>query len=296
MWSASHRTADACPWPGVLTAPRLSVLATGTQAGWRRAALLYSVDEGDSWIAAGSTAAPATMGVVEQPPGDGASTLIDRANDLVVRLARADMILADADPAGLGQGRNLALVGEEMLQFARAVPLGAGRWRLSDLRRGSRGTDWASAGHRVGEDFALLEPDTIGSIDVGIERVGHRVRVLATGIGDGAAPAPAAVTVSGASILPPSPVRLAVQALSGGAWRVSWTRRSRPGWGWPDGVDAPLAEEAERYEVTTTDPAGVRSTVAVNSPTVDVTASAGSWIDVRQIGTYGSSRPATITI
>ncbi len=32
-------------------------------------------------------------------------------------------------------------------------------------------------------------------------------------------------------------------------------RRSRAGWRWIDGVDAPLAEEAERYRVTIT-PAG----------------------------------------
>jgi hypothetical protein len=30
---------------------------------------------------------------------------------------------------------------------------------------------------------------------------------------------------------------------------VHWVRRSREGWRWPDGIDAPLAEETELYRI-----------------------------------------------
>lgn len=33
------------------------------------------------------------------------------------------------------------------------------------------------------------------------------------------------------------------------ALRLRWIRRSREGWTWPDAIDAPLAEEAERYRI-----------------------------------------------
>ncbi|MCI1141630.1 phage tail protein [Sphingomonas sp. WKB10] len=60
----------AAEWPGLedtpLRQPRVSVLACGEGAGWRQAALLYSLDDGASWTGAGGTAAPATIGEIER--------------------------------------------------------------------------------------------------------------------------------------------------------------------------------------------------------------------------------------
>src|SRR3546814_11179567 len=51
-------------------------------------------------------------------------------------------------------------------------------------------------------------------------------------------------------LLPPSPVHVTASLLADGSVNVQWIRRSRQGWGWIDGVDAPLGEESERYRVT----------------------------------------------
>ena len=94
-----------------LAAPRLSVAATGTGAGWRHAALLYSLDDGASWIAAGASAAPATIGTIAVVAGPAPATLTDRAGAFEVMLVRGDMSLADADAAALDAGANLAMAG-----------------------------------------------------------------------------------------------------------------------------------------------------------------------------------------
>ncbi|WP_375390790.1 phage tail protein [uncultured Sphingomonas sp.] len=273
----------------LLTQPRLTVLASGTGAGWRSAALLYSLDGGASWIAAGGTAAPAVIGTVATPPAPAPTTLADRRDALVVTLARADMALSDADAAGLDGGANLALVGDELLQFGRAEPLGGGRWRLGELWRGRRGTDGAAA-IAAGNRFVLVERDAARAIDLPLTALGGEVRVMATGVGD-AEPVIVTAPLTGASVTPPAPV-----ALRRDGDGVGWTRRSRAGWRWLDRVDVPLGEEREAYRVTVAS-GGVAREAVVDAPFIALTAAerdAGATVTVRQRGTYGESSPAIL--
>lgn len=277
----------------LLTQPRIAVVAAGTGAGWRAAPLLLSLDDGASWTEAGTTAALGVLGTVETPLPAGSAALIDGARSMTVRLARADMMLADADAAGLDRGANLGLVGDELIQVGRAEPLGGGRWRLSALWRGRRGTT-PKAG-AAGDRFALLTADSVRLIDLPLASLGATVRLMAAGVGDGISPATTAVPVTGASILPPSPVQLRWTALEDGGARVRWVRRSRAGWRWLDRVDAPLGEERERYRV------GIGSReLLVDAAEALVTAAeraAGPVsVTVRQCGTFGESAGATIVV
>ena len=281
----------------VLVQPRLTVVASGTGAGWRAAALMLSLDGGASWTEAGATAAPGVVGTVESALPGGQAALIDAAGGVTVQLARADMVLADADAAALDGGANLALIGDELIQFGHAAPLGTGRWRLSPLWRGRRGTAAVAAG--AGARFVLLEADAARTIDLPLTALGTGVRVMAAGVGDGDAPPVASVPVTGASVLPPAPVALRWTAAADGGADVVWTRRSRAGWRWLDGVDAPLGEESEAYRMVIAASGGVREAI-VAAPAVTVTAAerAGGpvTVTVRQRGTFGESAPVAITI
>ena len=283
----------------VLASPRVSIAACGEGAGWRRAALLLSLDGGASWSSAGATALPAVMGTLVSVAAAAPATLADRRGSIVVALERADMMLEDADDARLDAGANLALAGEELVQFGRAEPLGGGRWRLSGLLRGRRGTE-AAAGRQVpGDRFVLIGDDSIRAIDVPPSSLGSEVRVMATGLGDAEAPVEARVTVSGASVLPPSPAQLGWTVGPDGGATVRWCRRSRSGWRWIDGVDAPLAEEQEAYRITVQrgDGSVTGDTTATNWPLEPETLAAGPLtVSVRQRGTWGDSPAATITI
>lgn len=279
----------------LLTQPRLTIAAAGTEAGWRRAALLYSLDDGASWIAGGATAAPAAIGVVTMPPGDAPATLRDEANVIEIELAHDAMTLASLDPGAIDRGGNLALVGGELLQFAFAIQIAPTRWRLSGLLRGRRGI---SAAHVAGERFVLLESAAAVSIALPPAMVGRNVRVMASGVGDTSGAAEAEAAVTGASVAPPSPVHLRSETLAGGDALVTWVRRSRIGWGWIDGVDAPLGEEREAYRVTIAAAGGATRVAVVTTPEVIVSAAerAGAVVTVRQLGTHAESREAMLVL
>jgi hypothetical protein len=277
-----------------LSAPRLTIAAAGEGAGWRRAALLYSLDDGMSWTAVGTTAAPAAIGVVEQVPPRASAALIDLHGAVVVALAHDGMDLGDADAAALDRGVNLALVGGELLQFGSAEPLGGGRWRLTRLLRGRRGTEGAVAA--AGDRFVLLEGEAARTIDLPVSALGRAVRVMASGVGDDE-PVEARCTIGGASVVPPSPVHLRREGLM-----LRWVRRSRAGWRWIDGVDAPLGEESEAYRVTVTGAgtgAGGTRIVDCAAPELALKAAevaAGVTVSVRQRGMFGESAAAELVI
>ena len=283
---------------GVLAAPRLTIAANGAGPGWRSAALLVSTDDGASWSAAGGTAAPAVLGTLLTVPAPAVSTLFDTVGSIDVRLARLDLVLEDADDDRLDAGVNLAIVGEELIQFGRAEPLGDGRWRLRRLLRGRRGTEAAAGRQRVGDRFVLLTADSVRSIDLPLAALGSEVRVLASGVGDGGGPVEARITVAGRSILPPSPVHLTITDADDGA-RVDWVRRSRAGWRWIDGVDAPLAEESETYQLVVTDTDGSARERETLSPGASIDAAdriGAIAVAVRQRGTHGQSEAAVLPI
>ena len=279
-----------------LAAPRLSVIANGTGTGWRRASLLYSLDDGASWRDGGETAAPAVIGTLAGVPAAAPATLADLVNSIEVDLARPDMVLGDADDGALDRGGNLALVGDELLQFGRAEQIAPARWRLSHLWRGRRGTEAAAGTQATGDGFALLTSDGVATVDLPVAAIGSTMRVLASGIGDIAGPIEVSCAIDGASVRPPSPAQLRLGVVAG-VPMLTWVRRSRAGFRWIDGGDVPLAEESEAYRVTIAPPAGETRAATVTDracPLDPGEAVSGTTIEVRQIGTLGESSPARI--
>ena len=286
---------------GLASVPHLAVAAAGVSTGWRRAALLLSTDGGTSWEEAGVTAAPAIIGAADGALGVGSACLIDEAGSIDVTLLNAAMTLANADASGLDAGRNLAMLGDELIQFRSAVPLGQNRYRLSGLYRGRCGTEWAMTSHIAGERFILLERDTLATLAVPPSLT--QVMVMAVGIGDGSTPSIQTVLNPGQAVMPIAPVHLRSERLGGGDVRFNWVRRSRDGWRWVDTVDAPLAEEQERYRVVIMPNGGTPRSVetATTSYVYDAAAQTADGatsvtISVVQLGTFGPSRATALTL
>ena len=284
----------------LLAAPRISVVACGEGAGWRQAALLYSLDDGTSWVAAGGTAAPGVIGTVVMPPEDASAWLIDRRSRLIVMLERGDMMLGDADAAALSGGANLAIVGGELIQFERAEPLGEARWALSGLHRGVRGTEAWIGTQQIGDRFALIERDAVATIDLPATAIGRRMRVLASGVGDQAAAVEAAIVVTGRSVAPPAPVHASAIEHADGGVALRWTRRSRAGWAWADALDAPLGEEVEAYRVTLTGSDGTSRLYDVVAPQLVIPSGdrpiGPSTVAIVQRGTLALSPPVLLSL
>jgi hypothetical protein len=285
------------------TAPRLWIAAAGTSPGWRRAALIASRDGGASWDEIGATAVPAIIGRTATALAPGDASLFDARSTLVVALPHDGMWLESRDDEALIGGANLAMIGDELIQFGRAEPLGANRFRLSRLLRGRRGTEAAMASHQAGDRFVLIEQRALVPYELPLAALGASVRVLASGVAD-TIPAEAQAIAAARSLRPPPPVHLAARRLGDGTLRFGWTRRSRVGWAWLDGSDAPLGEESERYRLTIAPDTGRARTVETGVPSYaytpadqsadGATAAAGVTIRVSQLGAIAASQPDAV--
>lgn len=276
------------------TRPRVAVAAAGDAPGWRQAAVEVSRDDGTTWEPLGTTAASAVIGVTAAAVRRGSATLTDRAGVVEVALLHDGMALQSADTAMRARGANLALLGDEVIQFAKAVQVAPARWQLSLLERGMNGS--VAQAHAAGTRFVALDRDSLLVPSVAL-RVGERVRVGVRGIGDVDRPVVAETTLTGRSVAPLAPVHLRWHALADGAARVTWVRRSRLGWRWDEG-DVPLGEERERYRVAVTSAIGTRVLLTDEPATAvsrDECAGDGVRVAISQIGTVASSPEVIIT-
>lgn len=281
--------------------PFLLVAAAGREAGWRGAPLIVSYDGGESWEGAGRTAAPAAIGTALTALASADSALMDLGGEVDVELLNEAMWLEARNDDALVQGANLAVLGEELIQFGGVEPLGDRRFRLTRLLRGRRGSEWAAATHQAGEGFALIREEALAVIVPPSPALGGEARLLAAGIGDADEESLAVRQIAGEALRPPSPVHLRAERGADGDILIGWVRRSRLGWSWGDGSDTPLGEECEAYALLLTG-AGFERAVAPAEPAYVYTAAqqladglAGALtIRVRQLGTAAASRPAQI--
>ncbi|QCI93545.1 phage tail protein [Novosphingobium sp. EMRT-2] len=292
------------PWDGIGdgNTPALFAGVSGASAGWRGAALFATTVAGDAMRPLGGSGQQrAIVGKCESALSAASPLLVDRSSTVDVRLAAADLVLADATLASLLDGANRALIGAEVIQFMRAEPLGDGLWRLSGLLRGRGGSEGAIGQHAAGEDFVLLD-DRITTLDPRIVGEAASARIAAIGPGDAAAVS-TPIAGAGTTCRPLAPVHGAVRQSETGGISLTWVRRARGAWVWADGVDVPLNEDVERWTIGYGDavtpavgwetdvarldlsPAQTESLLSLDAP---------PQFHIRQSGRAALSRPLTI--
>ncbi len=287
---------------------RLVLAAGGTGAGWRGAAVSVRASAGAPVVDAGTIGPVAVLGMIESVDAGSGSGLIDRHRAIVVALLNDAMMLENASDADLLGGTNLAMAGGELLQFGRAEPLGGRRWRLTNLLRGRLGTEDAvpglasGAGLALVADPALMAVNSAGTWGGGWLGTGwsEGAAVLIEGQGD-AVPRSLPVARHGRATRPLSPVHGVARWQGDGGLQLNWVRRSRDGFGWNDGTDAPLDERREHYRVTLT-AGGSQAAIEVAEPLLSLSPAelarwrvSGATIDfaIVQLGERGESPPLT---
>jgi hypothetical protein len=282
--------------------PRAVAAVAASGPEWNGAALFVDRGDGQLWPLGPAPRGRAVVGTTLDALPPASPLLLDRSSSVTIALASADQALSSVTLPALVQGANLALVGTELIQFSQATALGGGRWRLSHFLRGCAGTEAASTIHKPGEAFALADA-RVTPIDHAALGSAEAATILAMGRGD-AEPVASPVLLAGQSGRPLAPVHARATWLPDGSLQLAWTRRARGGWHWRDGVDVPLAEEAERYLVTFQDPdepsSGQVRGWTVDSPGFALSAAevaglalhapAGRF-DVRHQGTHALSPP-----
>lgn len=289
---------------GLASAPNVVAAVAGASTGWRGASLNMSLNNGASYSAAGYATQATVIGTALTALGGASAYALDTINSVQVQLLSSAMSLHNASDDALLAGANLAMIGQELIQFGSAVPLGNTIWQLSRLLRGRRGSESAIATHNAQEAFVLL--DTQALVALSVPNGSATARVQAQGVGD-AVPVVAQLLPVGRAVQPLSPVAFTAQRQANGDYALSWVRRSRNGWDWLDGIDAPLGEEQEQYILTLTPTHGAARQISLTAPQYTYSAAnyaadgpgarAGSvQFSVVQSGTYATSLPAILSL
>ena len=228
----------------------------------------------------------------------GSSLVADQVSSVEVDLIDPAMVLLNADANALAMGANLALVGSELVQFARALLMAPARYRLSGLWRGRRGSEWAVPGHAVGEGFVLLDPAAQVAVPINAAYLGGSLAATPHGVADSAT-APTRLTPAGLSRAPIMPAHVAADRAAG--LTVRWQPRNAGWWPWTD-QSGNEADPTTSFAVRVT--AGAATVTATStaspcvlSPTDVVALGAGPWtVAVSAVAAGGPSHPALIIV
>lgn len=273
--------------------PRL-VAAGANQGRWKTVPIELRL--GSDLMAGQALGRRAVLGTATTMLDPRAPMILDELSSVTVQLVNAGQVLLNADGDAMASGANLAVIGEELIQFGRAEELELGLFRLSCLLRGRRGTEWAASTHEIGERFCLFNSAVLAPIALPADAAGADLSVISHGLADSAPLPEAQRTVGGEAMRPPSVCHLRAWT-AGASVQLSWIRRSQRGWAWNDGVGVPADSFPERYRLTVTGPGG-QLELECDSPgaildSASLPAIAGQMveIEVRTIGPTALSRP-----
>jgi len=293
------------PWDGMGSDAerRVYAAASSSSDGWTGAAL-YAEAAGTLAYLQPSGSRRSVLGVLKEPLGASSSTLFDRNAQVIAHLASEQFALTATTMQGLAEGRNRVLIGGEVLQFASTKTLGSGLWQLSGLLRGRGGTEAAALeGHEAGAAFVLLDDRPV-ILDQSNAAFATTHSLAAIGLAD-STPVLAPIVNSDVGRRPLTPVHPRAIEISGGGWRLTWTRRARGAWKWPVLGDVPLVEQAENYLVGVGDSEAPALRWEISEPQLELSPAiisslrgnhAGERLWVRQVGTFGMSDPALLRI
>ena len=260
----------------------------GQNANWRGAVLFQSVDGGASYQGVETFTRQAPIGTLTTTLGNftGGNT-VDEINTFTVDLDYGELSSTSYD--GLLAGTMSAIVGQEILSFRTATLNGDGTYTVSGLLRGRRGSEYAIGTHGPGERFVLVTPSAFRRIAADTASLGvpRLYRAVTAGLMTDSAPAVSFTNV-GAGLKPYACVHLGGGRLANGDIALHWTRRTRISGEWRDGVDVPISEQAEAYEVAIWSNASrtvLRRTLAgLSSPVATYTAD-------QQVEDFGGLQP-----
>lgn len=218
----------------------------GYSDNWRGAVLYFGVD--DANLAEEATVSAGTIfGTTTTVLPDWAEGGVDQINVLRVNLTHGELE-AVTHAALLGNGVNVALVGDEILSFMTPTLVSGNTYDLTGLLRKQRGTSGAT--HAIGERFVLLQLDGLVRVELDTADINVPYSYRAVSVGRDFDSQPSVVYASTArGLRPVSPVGLRRSTTTGNDITLTADRRSRSSVTFPaNGVEIPLFEVTEAYE------------------------------------------------
>jgi len=234
---------------------------------------------GSSWESIASSQFNIPHGVVlNSLAPDMHSCYWDRVSVITVRIYNGMTLQSANEEDMLTQALNVTVIGNEVVQYATAVDLGNGLWKLSNFLRGLKGTERRIDGHATGESFVRLT-SAVQRVITTIADVGQTDSFRSVSVGQDASTASDfTFTDYGASVKPYSVAVYERFRDVDGDVRVSWWPRVRQNGQWLSGADVklPANDSPEIYIVdvcSSADPTTVVKSYTLTGDRVNLGAS-----------------------
>lgn len=226
----------------------LYVAASGTD-NWVAAELLVDTDGNGEYEFTDIPLYESAFGTAIAALPNHSPAFLDNTNSVDIQLYKPEMNLESIpEDTWLMGDRNIAYLGNELICYRNAILIAPGRYRLSGLIRGVKGTEYACSTHVAGEEFYLLDEVTI--VPASVSYVGREIKFKAV-VDDQSADEVEELTITynGNSARPPAPVDITGVRDSEGNLAIAWSPRSRRGMPLLDYQDLPVEKSDEFFIV-----------------------------------------------
>ena len=274
----------------LMNAPGLLVGMGGYLDGWPGGTLYRSSDAGQTWGSIQGFPQGIVSGVAVNAIGAGRTDIVDAINGLNIRLHAGD--LYSVSLTAMLNGANWFAYGAdgrwEIIAVQNVTAESNGSLTLTDMLRGRFGTEWAMTTHLPYDEMILLDTAALKFVGMNTGDIGllKTYRAVTSGRTFDTA-SDETQTYRAVNLKPLSPVYLnGSRDQVTNDWSLSWTRRTRIGGEWRDGMDAPLGETSEAYEVEIWN-----STYTTLKRTITgLTSAAASYTAAQQVADFGSAQ------
>lgn len=261
----------------------------GYSSDWTGGTLYSSDDQGMTWNALNSLMAPGSMmGTLVSAPGSGRTDVIDCSNVIVARFYSPANLSSPSFSALYAGGNHFAVGANgrwEIIGAKTVVDNGDGTWALSDLLRGRYGTESNTGGHIASDSIILLDSARLSFIGVATSSIGLSKLYCGVTMRQTLDPQLAQTfTYSGNNLECLPPIQIKGAKNSSSDWGIAWTRRTRTPVEPFSGINTPLGETSEAYEVEIWDSAWAtlkRTITGISSPSATYT-------NAQQVNDFGS--------
>ncbi len=263
----------------------ISMGAVGLSTKWRGSAVYRSDDGGESgggtYNLFGNISGQSTIGVAITQLAAAQAYTYDNASTVSVLLTAGT--LSSVSQLALLNGSNAAIMGGEVVQFQNAVLTAPNSYTLSGFLRGRLGTEDQISSHAVGEKFVLIDASLL-RVTVPISTIGLIRYYKPVSVGNTLGQtAEQSFTYAARQLKPYSPVQIiGVRDVSNNL-TITWIRRTRIGGDLRDGVDIPLNEQSEAYQIDILNGSVVVRTIAT-------TTSSATYSAAQQTTDFGSTQ------
>ena len=280
-------------------------LAAGGGPTWKGASIFRSTDGTNFSDFLGFVSNQnSIIGIARTALPDGVTTVFDTINSVTIRLINQDFSIGSKTELQVLNGENVALLGSEIIQWKDVIQNPDGSFILSNLLRGRRGSEFATASHVSGEIFVILTTSTTKRRNDDLSQKGlvrfYKVVSIGQDFEDGLVKP---FINNAIGLKPYSPVHItSTLEISPNGIKINWFRRTRIGGAWLSNIDIPLSETSEDYEIDILDdgsPTVVRTITKVASANGSVVIPASKeafYHDQDHINDFGSVATRSIKI